>query len=366
MIVGDKLDMSIETDMRLAHGADIAKELRHRVFLKCNYTVSAGISFNKLLAKFASAKNKPNRQTILPFSAVPELMKNVPLRKLRGLGGKLGKQIEQLGVHTAGEATKLDMDTLERKLGKRKIADFVYKCVRGLDETEVVERESTKSLLAAKNFKDENSLITVEKQWLPLLADELNNRIIADSEANSRDARTLTISFRAKMTNGYGRVNASRSTTMPQTSNLKRTGAIVAAALLVLKTAFCKESQFAFPISFIGLTATNFSERATQGESIRSYFDIADQKSGKSNDFDSPKKALSSADREEEYRKRVQESADRELALKLHREESSRGIRKTRTQNSNRALKRPGPKRRKRSAEFMTVDMFFKPKNRKT
>lgn len=366
MIVGDKLDLSTETDLRLAHGANIAKELRHRVFLKCNYTVSAGISFNKLLAKFASAKNKPNKQTILPLSAVPELMKNVPLRKLRGLGGKLGKQIEELGVYTAGEATKLDMDTLEQKLGKRKIADFVYKCVRGLDETEVVEREATKSLLAAKNFKDENSLVTVEKQWLPLLAEELNTRIIADSEANSRDARTLTVSFRAKMRNGQGRVNASRSTAMPHIGNLKRTRAIVTAALVVLQNAFYKEDQFAFPISFIGLTATNFSDRATQSESIRSYFAIAEQKSGKSHNIDSTKRTLSSTERAEDYRKRVQERADRELALKLHREESSRGRRKPTSQSSNRAIKGPASKRRKRSTDVTTVDMFFKPKNRQT
>eukprot|EP00178_Gracilaria_changii_P002647 TRINITY_DN1395_c0_g1_i1.p1 TRINITY_DN1395_c0_g1~~TRINITY_DN1395_c0_g1_i1.p1 ORF type:complete len:526 (+),score=67.01 TRINITY_DN1395_c0_g1_i1:157-1734(+) len=365
-IVGNKLDMSNEIDVRLAHGADIAREVREEVKKKCNYTVSAGISNNKLLAKFASAKNKPNKQTILPLTAVSELMTEVPLRKLRGLGGKLGKQVEDLGVRTAGEATKLDLETLEKKLGNRKSANFVYKCVRGIDDSEVVEREATKSLLAAKNFKPEDSLKTVEKQWLPLLSEELNNRMIADRQTNNRDARTLKVSFRVKMVGGHTRLNVSRSTAMPQTSCENRVGSIVDAALTVLKNAMFKEGQFAFPISFIGLTATNFASKAEQGESIKKYFASAVFNVDAHRGSHESKAMRSDADREEEHRRLVQERADRMLALKLHREESSGGIRK-RGMKSTRGVKRTSGLTRAQAKDGMTtVDMFFKARNGKT
>ncbi|CAN8061633.1 unnamed protein product [Agarophyton chilense] len=362
-IVGNKLDMLNQIDMRLVYGADIAREVRKSVQVNCNFTVSAGISCNKLLAKFASAKNKPNKQTILPLSAVSELMTQVPLKKLRGLGGKLGRQIEELGVRTAGEAATLDMVTLIQKLGNRKSAQFVHKCVRGIDESEVVEREATKSLLAAKNFKEEHSLDITEKQWLPLLSEELNNRMIADSETNKRDAKTLTVSFRVKMAGGHVRLNASRSTVMPQANSQKRVDAIVAAALMVLKNAMFKEGQFAFPISFIGLTATNFSERAEQSESIERYFTSVSTKRDKSTMPCEGKIIRSKADREEQHRRLLQERADRMLALKLHREESSRGIKKPGVKNSRAVKKSSRSSQTKATASTPTVDTFFKSKN---
>ncbi|KAI0564071.1 DNA polymerase Y-family [Gracilaria domingensis] len=365
-IVGNKLDMLNEVDLRLAYGADIAREIRQQVLQKCNYTVSAGISFNKLLAKFASAKNKPNKQTILPLAAVSELMAEVPVRKLRGLGGKLGRKIEDLGIQTAGEATKFDMVTLEKKLGSQKAAEFVYKCVRGIDESEVVEREATKSLLAAKSFKAENSLETIEKQWLPLLSEELNNRMIADSDTNNRDARTLTVSFRVRMAGGHTRLNASRSTAMPQASCQRRVDAIIAAALMMLKNAMFKEGHFAFPISFIGLTATNFLARAERGGSIKDYFASASSNSDQNPHPHERMEERSEAERDEEHRRLLQERADRMLALKLHRAESSQGMKKPGLKISKGVKKGSGSTRSKVKTGMTTVDMFFKAKNQKT
>lgn len=364
VVVGDSLDLSNEINLRLAHGADIAAEVRKKVFEKCNYTVSAGISVNKLLSKFASAKNKPNQQTILPVSAIREMMAEVPLNKLRGLGGKLGKKVQSLNVKTAGEAANLSMNILERELGKQSAAEFVYRSVRGIDETPVVERGKAKSLLAAKSFKGEHSLAIVESHWLPLLADELTNRLIQESEMNRRDANTLTVSFRAKMIAGSAILNASRSTAMPQASTKNRAQAIASLALTLLKNVMYKEKQFCFPISFVGLTAGNMFERAAQDAGIDRFFNCTDSvQDGQQRDL--IRGLRSDMDREEEYQKRLQKKADRDLALRLHRQENSRGIKKSTLKSApSRSGGRAKVAKGKSRGNSTTIDMFFRPKGK--
>lgn len=115
-----------EEEQLLAVGATIAHEIREAVREQLQFTCSTGIATNKLLAKLASPLNKPDGQTVSSFAIarwhsiallvltlnhcgvscrplqiisprfVPLLMQHFPLRKIRGLGGKLGKQLEDL------------------------------------------------------------------------------------------------------------------------------------------------------------------------------------------------------------------------------------------------------------------------------
>lgn len=55
------------------------------------------------MAKLCSGLNKPNMQTVLPAAFMPRLLRDLPLGKLRGLGGQFGAQVQsQLGIATAG------------------------------------------------------------------------------------------------------------------------------------------------------------------------------------------------------------------------------------------------------------------------
>ena len=49
-----------------------------------------------MLAKLASARNKPNKQTIVTLRATDEMLASLPMRSIRGLGGKLGERVESL------------------------------------------------------------------------------------------------------------------------------------------------------------------------------------------------------------------------------------------------------------------------------
>ncbi|KAF1319463.1 DNA polymerase iota/dna damage inducible protein, partial [Globisporangium splendens] len=83
-----------EDERLLCIGAMIANEIRRTIFQELQYTCSTGIATNKLLAKLASPLNKPDGQTLVAPRFVPLLMQHFPLRSVRGLGGKLGHQLE--------------------------------------------------------------------------------------------------------------------------------------------------------------------------------------------------------------------------------------------------------------------------------
>lgn len=94
------------TDALLAHASQIVAEKRAKVHSVLGFTLSAGVAHSKLLAKLCSGLNKPNQQTVLPATSVPDLLHDLPLPKLRGLGGQLGMKVQcELGVHKIGTSS---------------------------------------------------------------------------------------------------------------------------------------------------------------------------------------------------------------------------------------------------------------------
>ena len=91
-------------ETRLALGAEACRRARAAVFAKTGYTMSGGIAHNKMLAKLASARNKPNKQTVVSRAAVGEMLESLPMRSIKGLGGKLGERVERALVERFAEA----------------------------------------------------------------------------------------------------------------------------------------------------------------------------------------------------------------------------------------------------------------------
>lgn len=92
-------------ELLLACGATAVADLRAAVAAELGYSCSAGIAHNKILAKLASGMHKPSQQTLVPLAAVPGLLQDLPISKLRQLGGKFGDELmASLNIKTVGEA----------------------------------------------------------------------------------------------------------------------------------------------------------------------------------------------------------------------------------------------------------------------
>lgn len=181
----------------LACGAALVSELRDAVEESLGYTCSAGISHTRLLAKLSSGLHKPCQQTMVPAGGVPALLAPLPLGKLKGLGGKFGQQVcSDLGLETVGQLTAVPLSKLEALYGE-KDAQWLFALCRGVDDSEVEQRKLPKSVSCGKTFRGRNALDSVDAAhtWLLELSGELEERLVADKEANKRVPQLLTVSI---------------------------------------------------------------------------------------------------------------------------------------------------------------------------
>lgn len=182
-------------DKLLACGALIVAELRLEVLKETEFTCSAGIAHNKMLAKLASGMNKPAQQTIVPFSSVKKLLESLPIKKMKQLGGKLGTSLQaDLGVNTVGDLLQFSEEKLQDRYGIN-TGTWLWNIARGICGDEVEGRLLPKSHGSGKTFPGRQALKTISsvQKWLFELCEELSERLLRDLEQNKRIARTLTL-----------------------------------------------------------------------------------------------------------------------------------------------------------------------------
>ncbi|XP_061982618.1 DNA polymerase eta isoform X3 [Populus nigra] len=182
-------------DKLLACGALIVAELRMEVLKETQFTCSAGIAHNKMLAKLVSGMNKPAQQTVVPSSSVKGLLESLPIKKMKQLGGKLGTSLQtDLGVNTVGDLLQFSEEKLQERFGIN-TGTWLWSIARGINGEEVQGRLLPKSHGAGKSFPGPRALKTIAsvQHWLNQLCDELNERICCDLDQNKRIAHTFTV-----------------------------------------------------------------------------------------------------------------------------------------------------------------------------
>ncbi|XP_032155384.1 DNA polymerase eta isoform X3 [Sapajus apella] len=187
-------------DLQLTVGAVIVEEMRAAIERETGFQCSAGISHNKVLAKLACGLNKPNRQTLVSHGSVPKLFSQMPIRKIRSLGGKLGASvIEILGVEYMGELTQFTESQLQSHFGEKN-GSWLYAMCRGIEHDPVKPRHLPKTIGCSKNFPGKTALVTREQVqwWLLQLAQELEERLTKDRNDNDRVATQLAVGIRVQ------------------------------------------------------------------------------------------------------------------------------------------------------------------------
>lgn len=269
VVPGGPLDPGSEFDVRLACGAGIACRLRGAIRDELGFTSSAGIACNKLLAKIGSTMHKPNQQTVIPPRAVPALMHDLPLKKLRNFGGKLGLQLESMGCTTAGQVAALPLDTLKKTFGPER-AQLIIESVGGRNNDPVEEKERPKSMLAAKSFSATSDYAAL-RRWFGVLSAELAPRMASDEEAFRRRARTLTVHFRGGAAPGQDRSRQGPMPRMPH-NGTPCAETIAGAAWEIFKARCAGE---ALPCNRLAISAGEFAAMPSQGKSAITNFLVA-------------------------------------------------------------------------------------------
>ena len=131
-------------------GAEIAEEIRATIFAETGLSASAGIGPNKLIAKIASDWNKPNGQCVVSPSYVDEFMRDLPVRRIPGVGPKSAARLTELGIETCQQLQGCDKTELARQFGS--FGFELYQLSRGIDERLVQANRIRKSLSNERTF----------------------------------------------------------------------------------------------------------------------------------------------------------------------------------------------------------------------
>jgi len=120
-----------------------AKEIRARILEETGLTASAGISYNKFLAKLASDQRKPNGQ----FAVTPEMgaawVETLPVKRFHGVGPVTARKMQGLGIETGADLRAKPIEFLRAHFGSS--AEWYYAIARGEDDRPVDAERIRKS-----------------------------------------------------------------------------------------------------------------------------------------------------------------------------------------------------------------------------
>lgn len=115
--------------------AEIAKRIKSELKVKLGLTASAGIGPNKLIAKLASEMQKPDGLVEIKKEDVPDILEQLPVEELCGIGDRLAEHLRGLGIRTAGELGRANIDMLVNYFGV--IGYHLKRMGMGIDDSPV-------------------------------------------------------------------------------------------------------------------------------------------------------------------------------------------------------------------------------------
>jgi DNA polymerase-4 len=172
-------------------GAALAREIRTQIKEETGLTASAGIAPSKMIAKIASDWNKPDGQHEVREDEVEAFMKELPVGRIWGVGGKMKARLESLGIRTCGELQRFDKIEMARRFGKWGLE--LWELCRGIDPREVEPDRIRKSISSENTFTE--NLTSLEDLRPPMhsmlegLADDLLRH-------DDREIRSLVVKLK--------------------------------------------------------------------------------------------------------------------------------------------------------------------------
>ncbi len=168
----------------------IAKEIKQRIFEETRLTASAGVSYNKFLAKIASDYRKPNGIYVITPQKGEAFIEQLSINKFFGVGRVTAAKMNDLGIFNGADLKKWCEMDLAHHFGKAGLSYFQY--ARGLDDREVQSERIRKSLGSEETFLEDISDLTIIEHEL----DKISKEVV--SRANERDFKAKTLTLKVK------------------------------------------------------------------------------------------------------------------------------------------------------------------------
>ncbi len=183
------LDVS-QNKRNISSAWTIAQVIRDRILKETGLTASAGVSYNKFLAKMASGLRKPDGQYLILPEHGEQFIEKLAITKFHGIGPVTAKKMQNLGIHTGANLKEWTIDTLQSQFGKQGL--WYYQIAHGEDNRPVEPHRERKSISAETTFLDDATELGLVEEGLIKMVDE----VWSWNEKTKIYGRTITVKIK--------------------------------------------------------------------------------------------------------------------------------------------------------------------------
>ncbi len=240
----DEAYLDVTANLRgLETASETAKEIRARILEVTSLTASAGISYNKFLAKLSSDQRKPNGQFVVPPGKGQAFVQTLPIGRFYGVGAVTEAKMKRLGIHTGEDLHRQSLAFLQQHFGRS--GSWYYAIARGEDDRRVNPDRVRKSSGSETTFDQDHIAPEPIEAGVLAMADD----VWTWCEKTGARARTVTVKIKWA---DFQQSTRSRSLTSPVTDRevLRRT------SLDLVRSVYPPR----LGIRLVGVTLSNFDQ----------------------------------------------------------------------------------------------------------
>jgi DNA polymerase-4 len=189
----DEAYLDVTEDIRgIGSATRIAELIRAAILEETRLTASAGVSYNKFLAKLASDQNKPDGLCVIKPGHGARFVAGLPVRRFHGVGPRGAQKMARLGIETGADLAAKDLAWLRGNFGS--FADYLYRAARGIDLRPVRANRIRKSLGGERTYNEDISSGSGLRAALDDIIEIVWDRIA------EHDTRGRTVTLKLKFT----------------------------------------------------------------------------------------------------------------------------------------------------------------------
>jgi DNA polymerase-4 len=174
----------------LETASQTAQEIRARILEVTGLTASAGVSYNKFLAKLASDQRKPNGQFVVAPGKGEAFVQSLPIGRFHGVGEVTERKMKSLGIHTGEDLNRQSLTFLQHHFGRT--GPWYYAIARGEDHRPVNPDRVRKSSGSETTFDQDHTAPEPIEAGVLAMADD----VWAWCEKTGARARTVTVKIK--------------------------------------------------------------------------------------------------------------------------------------------------------------------------
>jgi DNA polymerase-4 len=187
----DEAYLDVTHDLKgIGSATRIAEQIRARIRADTGLTASAGVSYNKFLAKLASDQNKPDGLCVIRPGEGAAFVAGLPVRRFHGVGPRGAEKMARLGIETGAELAGKNIAFLREHFGS--MGDYLFGAARGIDHRPVRADRLRKSVGGERTFHENISEPVELRDTCETIAGIVWDRI----EAAGTRGRTVTLKLR--------------------------------------------------------------------------------------------------------------------------------------------------------------------------